>query len=150
MNVSDDLKWNKYILEGKAGILSQLKKCVTALSKVRQYTGDKLFKKLSNGIFMSKLLYGAELWAGAPAYMAKKIQSQMIKVAHLNLGHHSLKYNTDKLMKLMGWLNISQTLSVASARITHQLVNKKKPELLSQKFDPLPPDENGKPRRKKP
>ena len=48
----------------------------------------------------------------------------------------------------MGWHNIEQTLSIASACLTHQLVNKKIPELLSFKFDEDLPDINGKPKRK--
>ena len=90
-----------------------------------------------------KFLYGAELWSGAPKYMTKQIQSQMIQVARLYLGHRSLKFSTNKLLNSMGWLDISQTLSVANARLTHQIVNKKIPEFLSYKFDPDPPDRNG-------
>ena len=144
MQVSDDLKWNKFLLEGNTSLLAQLKKCTVALGKIRHFSKNNQFRKFSNGLFMSKLLYGAELWTGAPAYMTKQIQSQIIKVAHMSLGCHSLRFNTDKLMRLMGWHNINQTLSIASMRFTHQIVNLKIPELLSQKFDNLPPDENGK------
>ena len=72
----------------------------------------------------------------------------MIKVARLNLGFQSLRYNTNKLMQAMGWLNLQQTLEVANSRLTHQLVNLKIPELLSFKFDQNPPDLNGSPRKK--
>ena len=86
MNVSEDLKCNKFLLEGKLSVLSQLKIRVAALKKIRNFTKNNQFRKFSNGIFISKLLYGAKLWSGAPVYMRKQIQSQMIKVAHLNLG----------------------------------------------------------------
>ena len=56
MVVADNLKWNKFLIEGQSSLLSQLKKRVAALKKVRQFTKDDLFRKLANGIFMSKVL----------------------------------------------------------------------------------------------
>ena len=74
MIVSDDLKWNKTLLEGKLSLVSQLRKRTAALKKNCHYTNDKLFRKLTNGLFLSKLLYGAELWSGAPNYIIKKFK----------------------------------------------------------------------------
>ena len=96
---------------------------------------------------MSKLNYGAELWAGAPQYMLKKIQTEMIQAARINLGFQSLRFNIDKLMEKMGWKNIFKTLQVANARLAHQLINLGVPEVLSFKFcqSNQNVNENGKP-----
>ena len=48
----------------------------------------------------------------------------------------------------MGWLNLKSTLQVANARLTHQMINWRIPELMTHKLDPNFPDQNGKMREK--
>ena len=61
MMISKDLIWNKFLLEGKLSLSSQLRQRDTALNKICKFSNYKLFKKQTNGLFMSKMLYGAEL-----------------------------------------------------------------------------------------
>ena len=67
INIEDNLMWNSHLVEGKDSLLTQLKRRLTALRKCRPYIDFRLSKMLANGLFASKLAYGAELWLGAPS-----------------------------------------------------------------------------------
>ena len=150
MNVSDDLKWNQVSTWRKRRTIIQIKKADGLHLKKSDFLQKTIRCESFQTEYLCQNFCMGQNFGVAPQHICPdKIQSQMIKVAHLNLGHHSLKYNTDKLMKLMGWQNINNTLSIASARLTHQLVNIKVPELLSHKFDCNPPDAGGKTKEKK-
>ena len=69
ITIEDNLLWNSYLVEGKDSLLCQLKKRLTALRKARKYINFNLCKMLANGIYTSKLAYGAELRIGAPIYI---------------------------------------------------------------------------------
>ena len=64
IEVSDDLKWNYWLEDSPKNLITQLKKRITALRLLKKYVNFKMMKNYANGIFLSKLLYGAELWGG--------------------------------------------------------------------------------------
>ena len=53
--IADTLHWGHFLVEGKNSLLSQLKKRIAALKKIRHQIKDDLLRKLTNGIYMSKL-----------------------------------------------------------------------------------------------
>ena len=92
-------------------------------------------KKYANGIFLSKLLYGAELWGGAPQYLKKKVQTLLLEAARIVLGKRvSDRCSQSYLLKQMNWLSLEQILAVSSNRLTHSIVHKQKPAILAHKM----------------
>ena len=87
-------------------------------------------KKLANGLFQSKLLYGAELWGVAPKYLKRKIQSLQLDVVRLILGPTSYRRSTKYLLEQMKWLPLEKLLQMSSAKLTHQIINDKVPQAL--------------------
>ena len=75
VELSDRLKWNQFLLDGKCNLFRQLQNRVNAIKKVRKYMSEKFAITISNALFLSKLLYAAELWGGAPNYIKKKSSS---------------------------------------------------------------------------
>ena len=69
---------------------------------------------------MSKILYGAKIWAGAPKYILKTIQHLQLEVALVMIGPKSIRWSTTTLLKEMGWQSIAQLLQLASAKLTQR------------------------------
>ena len=60
IDISYDLNWKYFLLDGKISICKQLTTRVNALKMLKQSTPTPVLKMISNGVFMSKLLYGTE------------------------------------------------------------------------------------------
>ena len=102
-----------------------------------RYASFKTLKCYANGIFLSKLLYGSELWGSAPGYLKRKIQSLILEVAIICLGLKVTdRWSTGKLLKEMNWVTLENILKISSSRITHGIIHKNHPAVLSQKMKP--------------
>ena len=132
------LKWNSFLIEGKESLLAQLKARISALKKISKTASRQMLMKLANGLYMSKLLYGSELWLGAPAYMLKTIQKNMNAAARLVLGFKYLKMSVSQLMANMKWNNLTQLLKIFNARLAHQALHFNTPEMLAFKLSQNP------------
>ena len=137
IEISDNLKWNYWLEDSPKNLINQLKKRIIALRLLKKYVSFKMMKVFANGIFLSKLLYGAELWGGAPQYLKKKIQSLLLEAARVCLGLRvSNRWGTNRLLKEMNWLNLEKYLLISSSRITHSIIHKQRPVLLAYKMKP--------------
>ena len=67
--LTQDLKWNNLLVDNPCSLAKMLTKRVNAITKLRKFVSFKMIKQIASGIFMSKLHYGMELWAGAPNYL---------------------------------------------------------------------------------
>ena len=91
-------------------------------------------RKLANDIFMSKLLYGAETWAGAPKFIIKRIQHIQLEAATTIIGPKSTRWSTTSLLKEMKWLGVPQIAQLWSAKLTHSILLSNQPEVLSHRI----------------
>ena len=72
ITISQDLKWNEFLINSKNSLSKQLIKRITAIKKLNKHVTQKLLIKIANGIFLSKYHYGMEMWASAPNYLREK------------------------------------------------------------------------------
>ena len=63
---------------------------------------------LINGLFHSKLLYGATLWAGAPQYLKAKVQHLQLEACRIANGIKSLRWSKSRLLDSMKWADVQQ------------------------------------------
>ena len=140
--VSDNLKWNHHLIDAKESLTKQLTTRLSALKKIRPFVSTKLMMQLTNGLFASKINFGAELWIGAPLYLRKKIQSLQLQACRITLGHHTMRWSTKQLLDGMKWNSVSSMLEIASSRLTHSIINRDIPENMSYRiksnFNPNP------------
>ena len=126
IEISDDLRWNYFLEDSQKNLISALKKRLKALRLLKKYASFSLMKKYANGIFLSKLLYRAELWGGGPLYLKKKIKTLILEAARICLGKKvSDKVSQITLLKEMNWLSLEQILTISSCRLTHSIIHKK-------------------------
>ena len=134
ISISQDLKWNEFLVNNKNSLTKMLNKRISAIKKLRKCVSFKQMKTIASGIFMSKLHYGMELWAGAPNYLKKKLQSVQLSAARAAIGPKSQYWSKDKLLKNMGWLSIENLLTLTTAKLAHQIMQISVPEVLSFKI----------------
>ena len=137
ISISENLKWNEFLINNKNSLIKQLNKRISAIKKLRKYVNFKQIKIISAGIFMSKLLYGMELWAGAPNYLIKKMKPVQLSAARAAIGHHSYYWSTNQLLRTMGWLSIEKLLTLRTAKLAHQIMQISVPDVISHKMKKL-------------
>lgn len=64
----------------------------------------KLLTAVANGIIMSKISYGIELWGMAPNYLVAKLQSIQLEACRIINGRKSVGWSTTTLLKSVNWL----------------------------------------------
>ena len=134
ISISQDLKWNEFLLNNKNSLSKQLSKRITAIKKLKKYIKFPLLKIIATGIFMSKMHYGMELWSAAPQYLKKKMQSIQLAAARAVIGYKSYYWSKDKLLKTMDWLSIDKLLTHATVKLAHQMLHISIPEILAFKI----------------
>ena len=134
VEISADMKFNHFMIDSKHSIYKQLLSRVNAIKILRKSSDFNTVRQFSNGIFMSKLFYGAEIWAGAPAYLVNKLQHLQLETARTCIGPRSRYWSKTSLLKEMKWLDVRKTAEFAAARIIHQIIHTEKPALLSARY----------------
>ena len=105
--ISKDLKWTEYILLDKKSLIKQLGIRLAALNKICSISNFKTRKMITNGLFMSKLVYLIPLWGGCGDVLLRSLQVMQNKAAKL-VTRHGLYTPTKTLLKECGWLSVSQ------------------------------------------
>ena len=134
IQVTDDLKWNYYISEGKDNLAKILKQKLNAVKLVRKYISESTTKMLINGVFYSTLMYGACLWVGAPKYIKNIIQKIQLEACRTVFGFKSVRWSTSKLLTSMKWLSVQKILQKENAIMTHKILNTDNPEYIAFKM----------------
>ena len=83
---------------------------------------------------MSKLIYGAEIWSGAPKFIIKHLQRLQLDAARSIIGPSAKQWSTTSLLKEMNWLGIQQIAHLSSVKMTHRCLMSGRPEKLNYKF----------------
>ena len=131
VEISDTINWRHFLLDSKRSISKQLVTRTNALKLLKKTTPTSTLKILSHGIWMSKLLYGAELWSGAPKYILKHLQHLQLDAARAIIGPIARQWSTTHLLKDMNWLSIQQIAQLSSAKMTHKCLLSGKPEVIN-------------------
>ena len=134
VEISADMKFNNFMSDSKHSIYKQLLSRVNAIKILRKSSDFNTVRQFSNGIFMSKLTYGAEIWAGAPAYLVNKLQHLQLETARTCIGPKSRYWSKTSLLKEMKWLDVRKTAEFAAARLIHQIIYTEKPALLAARY----------------
>ena len=88
----------------------------------------------ANGILMSKIEYGAEVWAAAPAYILKKLASIQLEAARTVLGQKTRRWTATHLLTEMKWVSVQQLAILASAKLAHKILTTSQPAVLSHRI----------------
>ena len=132
--IQDTARWNYFIQESPESLIKGLKNRINAVKKLRNLMTTKLTKTIINGVFMSKLLYGAPLWVGAPRYLVKQVQKLQLDAARLTLGTESIRWSTSKLLKNMKWLPVKSLIEKAAIKMLHSMIHMDEPPMMAYRI----------------
>ena len=134
MEIEETLNWRYFLTDGPQAVLKQIKTRLNSLKLLRRYANNSQMKQFANGILMSKLEYGAAIWAAAPAYIIKQLQTCQLEAARTVLGPHTRRWTTTHLLAELKWLPIAKIGELASAKLTHQILRTSKPAVLANRM----------------
>ena len=128
------MKINAHIIDGKESLLNQLQARITALKRLVNVVDFSFSLNLANGLFISKLLYGIQIWGLAPKYLLQKLQVLMNKAAIVVLGNKAYKMSTIELLNEVNWLSIDKLITIHISIMVHTIINTKEPEYLYKRI----------------
>ena len=131
--VHEHLKWAEYVMHGKGSLISQLNSRLSALKIISKYSSFNVRLMISNGIFISKLIYLIQLWSGCEQYLIKALQIVQNKAARVVT--NSDRYTSiKKLLQQCGWLSVSQLAAYHSLCLMYTTLKTECPKYLHQKI----------------
>ena len=122
LEIAEDLKFNHYLIDSKLSVYKQLTTRLNALRIMKKSTSFEVMRQFANGIFMSKLSYGAETWVGAPQFLVSKLQHLQLEAARICNGPKSRYWNKSTLLKSMNWIDVRSTAQFSAAKTIHQIL----------------------------
>ena len=134
LEISHDLNWKYFLNDSKQSLLKQLRTRINALSILKRTTPDNQMKMYADGIFSSKLFYGAEIWGGAPGYIIKKIKHLQLDAARLVNGPKATRWSATTLLKSVNWLSIDNIAKLTSAKLTQKILTTSQPEEIAHRI----------------
>ena len=128
------MNWRYHLLDSPIAIAKQLKTRVNLLKLLAKSATKVQLKMIANGIIMSKFQYGAEVWADAPKYIIKVLQSIQLEAARTIIGPLSKRWSRTHLLKELNWLSIEQIGTLASVKLTHKIRASSQPAALAYRI----------------
>ena len=109
IDIDERLGWKYFLMDSPNSITNQLRTRVNSLKILSKSANQQQLKMVASGIVMSKFEYGAEVWAAAPSYIIKVLQSIQLEAARTILGPKTKRWSTTSLLKQLTWLSIDPT-----------------------------------------
>ena len=102
--ISNNLRWNDYILNSEKSVLNFCYKKLRALKLMSKFCNEEQRKLLANGMIISKLTFCLSVWGNASMFLKRKVQAMLnqtyrvvkqdwtspIKDVHISLNYLSL------------------------------------------------------------
>ena len=124
---SDTIKWANHLEFGKNAIIPNCKKKLGALKHTSNRANFRDKKRLVDGIIMSRLTYGIQIW-GLNAAKTTLNKVQIVQnLAMKWITGENLGISTRKLLDKLGWLSIFQLAIYHSMLLLWKVKNKKEP-----------------------
>ena len=118
--IHQSLKWNQHIADSKASLISQLRSRNNGLKKISRNANFNTRLMVANGAVQSKLIYLITLWGGAPQYLLRALQVQQLTAARTVCGVQSIRWNTGRLLRKVGWMSVRQQIEFHTVLQTYK------------------------------
>ena len=129
--ISEDLKWNCHV---DTVVILALANRARTLKLATQCMDNKFKHIYATSIFMGKLGFAVDAWAGVGQGHLTKVQKLQDRVAKATLGKSGDRMSKSQRLKTLGWLPFRQEATLATMRITHKILNSGIPEEIAGKM----------------
>ena len=117
------LQWNQHLRDHGQSLMKQLTGRINGLRRVCGTASFKTKLMVTNGIFMSKLMYLITLWGGAQEYLLSALQVQQLTAARAVCGFGSWGWSKRKLLDRVGWLSVRQLVFFHTVLQANKIIN---------------------------
>ena len=131
--VSQNLKWTEHILLNDKSLIKQLTSRLNALKLISSVASFKTRLMLTNGLFMSKLVYCISLWGGCEHFLMKSLQIVQNKAARF-VCKKGIYTPVRTLLSECNWLSVSQLVFFHSVVLLRKVRQSQKPEYLHEMY----------------
>ena len=127
------MKFIEHLQNHSESLLSSLNKRIGALEMLGKVASFKNRKMITNGIFMSKLIYLIELWGGCPKYLLEALQRAQNRAAR-SVSKLDWSTHVAELLKQCGWMSVHQLVVYHSVVLVYKVITTKSPKYLYEMF----------------
>ena len=131
--VSQNLKWTEHILLNDKSLVKQLTSRLNALKLISRVANFKTRLMLTNGLFMSKLVYCISLWGGCEDFLIRSLQIVQNKAARL-VCRKGIYTPVKTLLCECNWLSVAQLAFYHGVILLYKVRQCKKPRYLFDMF----------------
>ena len=129
-NISRDLGWSGHLFSGDSALLPSIRKKLGALKLLSDRLPTKSRLALVNGLIVSRIIYAIQVWGATGKNNIRKVQS-LLNAAARFVHKAERRTSTIKLMRLCGWLNVSELIEHHSMLTMWNIVNREIPQTIS-------------------
>ena len=126
------MHWKEHLMENEDSLIKSLNKRLGAMKKISSNASFRTRKMLSNGLYISKLIYLMPVWMGCEDYLSMALQVNMNKVARW-VTKLDIYTPTSVLMQQCGWMPVRQLMAYHSIVLLHKTLKYQKPHYLFTK-----------------
>ena len=129
--ITEDLNWDRHV---DTNVIPQLANRARSLKLISNLMEPKLKKMYATAIFMGKLQFAIDAWAGVGLSQISRVQKIQDRVAKQTLGHKWSKASKSQRLNELGWLPVKQEAKLATLRLAHKITTRGIPEEMSAKM----------------
>jgi len=134
MITTSDNTWEEHLLTGDKAVLPSCRKKIGALRYTSRDLPQTAKLQLANGVVMSRLLYGIQLWSFALKDILRKVQTVKNQAA-LFVINDTRNRGTKKLLSKCDWLSINQQICFHSLMLLWKVLKFEEPVRLRNMFE---------------
>ena len=127
MRIQSKVGWTKHVTDGPGSLLYVARKKFGALKSIGHHFATKERLKLCQGLVMSRVLYGIQLWAPSSTTMQRRIQAIQNRMMRWCMKMPRNTRVTD-LLSMTGWMLIHQLTLYHSVLLLRKIVMSRHPE----------------------
>ena len=124
--IEPGLKWHKQVDDR----LKKLQKRLTGLTNLRSIIPFNIRKRITEGMFMSVLVYCLPVFGGCDQYELEAIQVMQNQAARL-VTHLPVRTPRKEIFSTTGWMTVNQLICYHSALSTFRIRQSKEPKYLN-------------------
>ena len=134
--ISQDEKYNEYLVTGEKSMLKWLNKRHTMLKLLSKYADFKTRKALAEGLILSKIDYCISLWGITTKGNLDKIQKVQNKTVRTVFGRRDYReVSLTELFRKLKWLKIKDTRAYHDTISLQSMLRCQTPMSISSKFN---------------
>ena len=119
--ITADLTWEEHV---NKIVIPSLANRVRTLRNITSFMNQDFRRNYGSAIFRGKLVFAADAWGGVSKTTLKRVQKLQDQAAKVILGFPYRKKSNSQRLKILGWPNVEDKITIATMRLTQKVLHK--------------------------